>query len=131
MNRITIALSPRRSFAEALPLLTQPGMRQVEDAETSRKLILETNRPEVGIVLVRASDVPTYVRYGAADLGVAGADVLYEGGSEGLYQPLDLEIVRCRMIVSAAASFDYAAAVRQGARLRVATKYVRTAREHF
>jgi ATP phosphoribosyltransferase len=80
---------------------------------------------------VRASDVPTYVRYGAADLGIAGKDVLYEGGSEGLYQPLDLEIARCRMIVAAAASFDYAAAVRQGARLRVATKYLRTAREHF
>ena len=131
MNRITIALSTGRIFTETLPLLAAAGIRPAEDPETSRKLILTTNRPEVSIVLVRASDVPTYVRYGAADLGVAGRDVLYEQGSEGLYQPLDLGIARCRMMVAVPAGFDYAAAVRQGARLRVATKYLKTAREHF
>jgi len=131
MNRITIALSKGRILEETLPLLGAIGIRPAEDPETSRKLILDTDRPEVGIVIVRASDVPTYVRYGAADLGVAGKDVLYEQGSEGLYQPLDLRIARCRMMVAVPSRFDYAAAVRQGARLRVATKYLKTAREHF
>ena len=102
-----------------------------DDPETSRKLILDTNQPDVKLVIVRATDVPTYVRYGAADLGVAGKDVLHEQGSEGLYQPLDLRIARCRMMVAVPAGFDYATAVRQGARLRVATKYLKTAREHF
>jgi ATP phosphoribosyltransferase len=131
VNRITIALSKGRIYAETLPLLEAAGIRPAEDPETSRKLILGTNRPEVSIVIVRASDVPTYVRYGAADLGVAGKDVLHEQGSEGLYQPLDLGIARCRMMVAAPSGFDYAAAVRQGARLKVATKYLKTAREHF
>jgi ATP phosphoribosyltransferase len=131
VNRITIALSKGRIFAETLPLLAAAGIRPAEDPETSRKLILGTNRPEVSVVIVRASDVPTYVRYGAADLGVAGKDVLYEQGSEGLYQPLDLGIARCRMMVAVPCGFDYAAAVRQGARLKVATKYLKTAREHF
>jgi ATP phosphoribosyltransferase len=131
MNRITIALSKGRILDETLPLLEAIGVRPAEDPVTSRKLILDTNRSEVGIVIVRASDVPTYVRYGAADLGVAGKDVLYEQGSEGVYQPLDLRIARCRMMVAVPAGFDYAAAVRQGARLRVATKYLKTAREHF
>ena len=131
MNRITIALSTGRIFDETLPLLDAAGIVPSEDPETSRRLIMGTNRTDVNLIIVRASDVPTYVRYGAADLGIAGKDVLLEGGSEGLYQPLDLKISRCRMIVAAPADFDYAAAVRQGARLRVATKYVRTAREHF
>ena len=131
MNRITIALSKGRIFTETLPLLAAAGILPAEDPERSRKLIIATNRPEVSIIIVRASDVPTYVRYGAADLGVAGRDVLHEGGAEGVYQPLDLQIARCRMMVAVPADFDYASAVRQGARLRVATKYLGTAREHF
>ena len=131
MNRITIALSKGRIFTETLPLLAAAGILPAEDPERSRKLIIATNRPEVSIVILRASDVPTYVRYGAADLGVAGRDVLHEGGAEGVYQPLDLQIARCRMMVAVPADFDYASAVRQGARLRVATKYLGTAREHF
>jgi ATP phosphoribosyltransferase len=131
VNRITIALSKGRIFSETLPLLAAAGIQPSEDPERSRKLIIGTNRSEVSIIIVRASDVPTYVRYGAADLGVAGRDVLHEQGAEGVYQPLDLNIARCRMMVAAPASLDYASAVRQGARLRVATKYLRTAREHF
>ncbi len=131
MNRITIALSKGRIFTETLPLLAAADIVPLEDPERSRKLIIGTNRPEVSIIIVRASDVPTYVRYGAADLGVAGKDVLHEQGAEGVYQPLDLNIARCRMMVAVPAAFDYAHAVRQGARLRVATKYLRTAREHF
>jgi ATP phosphoribosyltransferase len=131
VNRITIALSKGRIFTETLPLLAAAGILPAEDPERSRKLIIATNRPEVSIIILRASDVPTYVRYGAADLGVAGRDVLHEGGAEGVYQPLDLQIARCRMMVAVPADFDYASAVRQGARLRVATKYLGTAREHF
>jgi ATP phosphoribosyltransferase len=131
VNRITIALSKGRIFTETLPLLAAAGILPAEDPERSRKLIIATNRPEVSVIIVRASDVPTYVRYGAADLGVAGKDVLHEGGAEGVYQPLDLQIARCRMMVAVPADFDYASAVRQGARLRVATKYLGTAREHF
>jgi ATP phosphoribosyltransferase len=131
VNRITIALSKGRIFTETLPLLAAAGIRPAEDPETSRRLIIATNREDISIIIVRASDVPTYVRYGAADAGIAGKDVLHEQGAEGLYQPLDLQIAKCRMMVAAPASFDYAAAVRQGARLRVATKYLKTAREHF
>jgi ATP phosphoribosyltransferase len=131
LSRITLALSKGRIFDETLPLLAAAGIRPAEDPERSRKLIIGTNRPDVSIIIVRASDVPTYVRYGAADLGVAGKDVLHEQGAEGVYQPLDLRIARCRMMVAVPAAFDYASAVRQGARLRVATKYLRTAREHF
>jgi len=131
MNGITIALSKGRIFEETVPLLAAAGIVATDDPETSRKLILATNRPEVRIVIVRASDVPTYVQYGAADLGVAGKDVLLEHGGAGLYQPLDLRIAKCRMMVAVRADFDYALAVRQGARLRVATKYLTTAREHF
>jgi ATP phosphoribosyltransferase len=128
---ITIALSKGRIFDETLPLLKAAGIRASEDPETSRKLILQTNRRDVRIIIVRASDVPTYVQYGAADLGVAGKDVLDEQDCGGLYQPLDLNIARCRMMVAVPNGFDYQRAVRQGARLRVATKYVQTAREHF
>ena len=131
MNRITIALSKGRIFSETLPLLQAAGIVPLEDPEASRKLIIGTNRPDVSIIIVRASDVPTYVRYGAADLGVAGKDVLQEQGAEGVYQPLDLGIARCRMMVAVPAKFDYVNAVRQGARVRVATKYLKTAREHF
>lgn len=131
MNRITIALSKGRIFTETLPLLASAGIRPTEDPETSRRLIIGTNRDDVSIIIVRASDVPTYVRYGAADLGIAGKDTLHEQGTEGLYQPLDLQIAKCRMMVAVPAGFDYVAAVRQGARLRVATKYLKTAREHF
>lgn len=128
---ITIALSKGRIFEETLPLLASAGITPLEDPESSRKLILTTNRDDVRLIIVRASDVPTYVQYGAADMGVAGKDVLNEHGGEGLYQPLDLNIARCRMMVAVRNDFDYGAAVTQGARLRVATKYVKTAREHF
>ena len=131
MNRINIALSKGRIFTETLPLLASAGIQPAEDPETSRRLIIGTNREDVSIIIVRASDVPTYVRYGAAELGIAGKDVLHEQGAEGLYQPLDLQIAKCSMMVAVPAGFDYAAAVRQGARLKVATKYLRTAREHF
>ena len=131
VSGITIALSKGRIFEETVPLLAAAGIVAADDPETSRKLIISTNRPDVRIVIVRASDVPTYVQYGAADLGIAGKDVLLEHGGAGLYQPLDLQIARCRMMVAVRADFDYALAVRQGARLRVATKYLKTAREHF
>ena len=128
---LTLALSKGRIFEETLPLLKAAGIEVTEDPETSRKLILPTSRPDVRVVLVRATDVPTYVQYGGADLGVAGKDVLLEHGGEGLYQPLDLQIAKCRMSVAVRADFDYAAAVKQGSRIRVATKYVSVARDHF
>jgi ATP phosphoribosyltransferase len=128
---ITIALSKGRIFDETLPLLAAAGIVPSENPETSRKLIIETNNPLVRVVIVRATDVPTYVQYGAADLGVAGKDVLMEHGCEGLYSPLDLKIAKCRMMVAVPEGFDYANAVRQGNRLKVASKYTKTAREHF
>jgi ATP phosphoribosyltransferase len=132
---ITLALSKGRIFDESRPLLAAAGIAPLEDPETSRKLIIGTQDPQLRLVVVRASDVPTYVQYGAAELGVAGKDVLLEHcaqwGDRGLYQPLDLGIARCRLCVAVPAGFDYANAVRRGARLRVATKYVQMAREHF
>lgn len=128
---ITLALAKGRILDESLPLLARAGIEPAEDPESSRKLIVATNRAGLRLILVRAADVPTYVQYGAADLGVAGRDILAEHGGQGLYQPLDLGIARCRMVVAAPEAFDYAAAVKQGARLRVATKYIATAREHF
>lgn len=128
---ITLALSKGRIFDETAPLLERAGITPLENPEISRKLIIGTSNPGVRIVVVRASDVPTYVQYGAAELGVAGKDVLIEHGGSGLYQPLDLGIAKCRLCVAVPAGFDYASAVRRGARLRVATKYVATAREHF
>jgi ATP phosphoribosyltransferase len=128
---ITVALAKGRIFEETLPLLEAAGIAPLEDAQASRKLILATRSAEVRLILVRAADVATYVQYGAADLGVAGRDLLAEHGGQGLYQPLDLGIARCRMAVAAPQEFDYAAAITRGARLRVATKYIRTAREHF
>lgn len=130
-QQLTLALSKGRIFEETLPLLEAAGIRVMEDPETSRKLILATNDPAVRVIVVRASDVPTYVQYGAADFGVAGKDVLQEHGGEGLYQPIDLNIANCRMSVAVSVGFDYANAVRQGARLRVATKYTEIARQHF
>ncbi len=128
---ITLALSKGRIFDETLPLLKAAGIEVAEDPEKSRKLIIGTNRPDVRVVLVRASDVPTYVQYGGADLGVTGKDTLIEHGGLGLYQPLDLKIAQCRMSVATRADFDYANAVKQGSRIRVATKYTLTARQHF
>jgi ATP phosphoribosyltransferase len=128
---ITIALSKGRIFDETVPLLAAAGVATRDDPETSRKLILATNRADVRVIIVRATDVPTYVQYGAADMGIAGKDVLEEHGGAGLYQPVDLNIARCRMMVAVADGFDYERAVRQGARLKVATKYLQTAREHF
>jgi len=128
---ITLALSKGRIFDETLPLLRAAGIEVLEDPERSRKLILPTNRADVQVVLVRATDVPTYVQYGGADLGVTGKDTLIEHGSQGLYLPLDLGIARCRMSVAVREGFDYTGAVRQGSRLRVATKFVGIAREFF
>jgi ATP phosphoribosyltransferase len=128
---ITLALSKGRIFDETMPLLERAGVRVLEDPERSRKLILPTSRDDLRVVLVRASDVPTYVQYGGADLGVAGKDVLLEHDGTNLYQPLDLKIARCRMSVAVRDDFDYAGAVRQGSRIRVATKYTQTARQHF
>ncbi|MGE5865138.1 MAG: ATP phosphoribosyltransferase [Rhizobacter sp.] len=128
---ITLALSKGRIFDETLPLLKAAGIEVTEDPEKSRKLILATTRPDVRVVLVRATDVPTYVQYGGADVGVAGKDILLEHGGQGLYQPLDLNIAKCRLSVAVRDDFDYAAAVRQGSRIAVATKYTHCAREHF
>ncbi len=128
---ITLALSKGRIFDETLPLLKAAGIEVLEDPETSRKLILPTNRPEVRVVLVRATDVPTYVEYGGADVGVTGLDTLIEHGGAGLYQPLDLRIAKCHMAVAAPVGFDYASAVRQGSRITVATKYTTIARNFF
>lgn len=131
---LTLALSKGRIFDETIPLLNEAGIEVLENQETSRKLILPTNSPDVQIIIVRASDVPTYVQYGAAHIGIAGKDVLHEHMEQhpgGLYQPVDLNIARCRMSVAVPEGFDYHNAVKQGSRLRVATKYTRAAREHF
>ena len=128
---ITLALSKGRIFDETLPLLHAAGIEVLENPETSRKPILPTNQADVRVVLVRATDVPTYVQYGGADVGVTGLDTLIEHGGDGLYQPLDLRIARCRMSVAVPQGFDYTGAVRQGSRLKVATKYVTIARDFF
>jgi len=131
MASISIALSKGRIFDETAPLLARVGIRPRANPETSRKLVIATNQRDLRLIVVRASDTPTYVQHGGADLGIAGRDVLVEHGGEGLYQPLDLGIARCRMVVAVRRGFDYAGAVRRGARLRVATKYLATTREHF
>ncbi len=131
MGTIGIALSKGRILEEAGPLLERAGIRPKENPERSRKLVIATERRDVRVIVVRASDAPTYVQYGAADLGIAGQDVLAEHGGAGLYQPLDLGIAACRMVVAVRKGFDYEAAVRQGGRLRVATKFVQSTREHF
>jgi ATP phosphoribosyltransferase len=130
-SMITLALSKGRIFDETLPLLQAAGIEVSEDPEKSRKLIIGTNQPNVRVVLVRATDVPTYVQYGGADIGVTGKDTLIEHGGDGLYQPLDLQIAQCRMSVATRADFDYDSAVKQGSRIRVATKFTRIASEHF
>ncbi|CAD5372191.1 ATP phosphoribosyltransferase [Rubrivivax sp. A210] len=135
---ITLALSKGRIFDDSLPLLRAAGIEVLEDPEKSRKLIIGTSRPDLRVVLVRATDVPTYVEHGGADLGVAGLDVLLEhaadasaGSGVALYRPLDLKIARCRLSVAVREDFDYESAVRQGSRIRVATKYTHCARQHF
>ena len=128
---ITLALSKGRIFEDTLPLLRAAGIEVLDDPEKSRKLILDTNQPDVRVLVVRASDVPTYVENGGADLGITGKDTLIEHGGQGLYQPLDLQIAQCRISVAVRNDFDYERAVKQGSRLRVATKYVAIAREFF
>ena len=128
---ITLALSKGRIFDEALPLLQDAGIQVLDEPESSRKLILATSSANVRVLVVRATDVPTYVQYGGADMGITGSDTLLEHGSDGLYQPLDLQIARCRISVAVRSDFDYASAVRQGSRLKVATKYLSIAREFF
>jgi ATP phosphoribosyltransferase len=131
MASISLALSKGRIFDETAPLLARVGIRPRNNPETSRKLVVITSRRDLRLIIVRATDTPTYVQHGGAELGVAGSDVLAEHGGEGLYQPVDLGIARCRMMVAVRNGFDYEGAVRQGARLRVATKYVNTTRGHF
>ena len=123
---ITIALSKGRIFKETMPLLAHAGIEPLDDPETSRKLILDTNREDVKLVIIRATDVPTYVQYGAADLGVAGKDVLMEHGGDGLYEPVDLKIARCKLMTAG----PVGAPLPQG-RLRIATKFVNCARRYF
>ncbi len=130
-NMITLALSKGRIFEETVPLLKAAGIEVLDDPEKSRKLILDTNQPHVRVLVVRATDVPTYVQYGGADMGITGKDTLLEHGSQGLFQPLDLQIAKCRISVAVRADFDYVSAVKQGSRLTVATKYVAIAREFF
>ena len=130
-SQLTIALSKGRIYEETLPLLAAAGINAIEDPEQSRKLIINTNHDNIRLIIVRATDVPTYVQYGAADFGIAGKDVLIEHDGDGLYQPLDLNISRCRMMVAVRNGFDYAAASQPGCRLRVASKYPNIAAEHF
>ena len=129
--KITIALSKGRIFEQTIPLLEGVGITCNEDPETSRKLILDTNHKDIKLIIVRATDVPTYVEYGAADIGITGKDILDEYMGEGLYQPIDLNIGLCKMMVAAKEDFDYLGAIQKGVRLKVATKYVKVAKEHF
>lgn len=128
---VTMALSKGRILEDTLPFLRGMGIELIDDPEKSRKLIVETSDPKLRIIIVRASDVPTYVQRGAADLGVAGKDVLIENDSEGLLEPLDLKIAQCRLMVAVREGVDYEALINSGGRLRVATKYVKAARDHF
>jgi len=123
---LTIAVSKGRIYEEALPFLAEAGIIPTDDPSTCRKLILQTTRPDVQLVIIRATDVPTFVEYGAADLGIAGKDVLLEHGTEGLYEPLDLNIARCRLMTAA-----HKDAPAISGRVRVATKYVKTAQRYF
>lgn len=123
---LTIAVSKGRIYEEALPLLAEAGITPVDDPKTCRKLILQTTREDVQLVIIRATDVPTFVEYGAADLGIAGKDVLLEHGAESLYEPLDLNIACCRLMTAVPKD-----APKPQGRIRVATKYVKTAQRYF
>ena len=128
---VTMALSKGRILEDTLPFLESMGIELIDDPEKSRKLIIETSDPKLRIIIVRASDVPTYVQRGAADLGVAGKDVLIEHDGDGLFEPLDLKIAQCKLMVAVREGVDYESVIRSGGRLRVATKYVKAARDHF
>lgn len=123
---LTIAVSKGRIYDDALPLLEQAGIIPVDDPQKSRKLILDTTRDDVRLVIIRATDVPTFVEYGAADLGIAGKDVLLEHGADSLYEPLDLGIARCRLMTAMPKDTQ-----KMPRRIRVATKYVKTAESYF
>ncbi|MEM7542119.1 MAG: ATP phosphoribosyltransferase [Pseudomonadota bacterium] len=125
-DSFVIAVSKGRIFEQALPLLASIGIQPTEDPDTSRKLVLETTRAPIKLLVIRATDVPTYVEYGAADIGIAGKDVLMEHDGSDYYEPLDLRIARCRLVVA-----GFADRKASGARIRVATKYVKTTREYF
>jgi len=133
MNKqFIVALSKGRIFKETLPLLAHAGIEPVDDPESSRKLILDTNRDDTKLLILRAADVPTYVQYGAADVGVAGKDVLLEHGGLGLYEPVDLQIAKCKLMVAGRVSdTDQSESSESGRRLRVATKYINSAREYY
>jgi len=132
MNKqLIIALSKGRIFKETLPLLAHAGIQPLDDPETSRKLILDTNRDDTKLLILRAADVPTYVQYGAADVGVAGKDVLLEHGGEGLYEPVDLRIARCKLMVAGKAEVTEGDVQSSGRRLRIATKYINSARQYY
>lgn len=124
--RLTLALSKGRIFAESLPVLAGIGIRPLQDPDATRRLVLDTNVPGVRIIIIRAADVPTYVEYGAADLGIAGKDVLMEYDGLGVYEPLDLRIARCRMVLAGPKHITPGSR-----RLRIATKYVNTTRDYF
>lgn len=128
---ITIALSKGRIFEETMPILNKAGIFCDEDPEKSRKLVLTTNNKDLQLIIVRASDVPTYVEWGGADMGIAGKDVLDEYQGIGLYQPLDLGIGKCKMMIAAEKTFDYQGYIKNKSKLRVATKYARTTRKYF
>tara|TARA_R110001592_G_scaffold363371_1_gene685681 strand:- start:302855 stop:303490 length:636 start_codon:yes stop_codon:yes gene_type:complete len=125
-QQLTIALTKGRILKETLPLLASAGITPLDDVGSSRKLVFETSHPSVRLVIIRGSDVPTYVRHGAADMGVVGKDILLEHGAEGLYEPLDLGIARCRLMTAGPVGWRAS-----GARIRVATKFVNIARRHF
>ena len=128
---ITIALSKGRIFSETMPILNSAGIYCEENPETSRKLVLKTNDEKIQLIIVRASDVPTYVEWGGADLGIAGKDILDEYQGVGLYQPLNLNIAKCKMMVACRKDFNYKENIKKGKRLRVASKYINVARKHF
>ena len=128
---ITIALSKGRIFTETMPILNKLGISCEEDPEVSRKLVFRTNKKDLQLIIVRASDVPTYVEWGGADMGIAGKDVLDEFKGKGLFQPLDLGIGKCQLMVAAREEFDYEGSIKQKKRLRVATKYPQASREFF
>ena len=131
MNKpFIIALSKGRIFKETLPLLAHAGIQPLDDPESSRKLILDTNQQDTKLLILRAADVPTYVQYGAADVGVAGKDVLLEHGGGGVYEPVDLQIAKCRLMVAGKAETGQENSY-SGRRLRVATKYINSARQHY